>query len=157
MAVLDSRRTISASEIAPQRARELDIAVDISHAEVPPKLLADPDQVRQVLLNFFLNAYQALEERASTDDFSPEIELVSEHRKVGARSYFCLGLRDNGPGVPRDIREKIFDPYFTTRLEGSGLGLSVSARIAETHGGFVDVTDASPGAIFWLCLPEVSQ
>ncbi|TDP63649.1 sensor histidine kinase [Bradymonas sediminis] len=144
-------------ELTAARARELDIAVDISHAEVPPRLLADPDQVRQVLLNFFLNAYQALEERASTDDFSPEIELLSEQRKVGARSYFCLGLRDNGPGVPGDIREKIFDPYFTTRLEGSGLGLSVSARIAETHGGFVDVTDASPGAIFWLCLPEISE
>lgn len=143
-------------ELSSARARALDIQVDLSGAEAPPPILADADQIRQVLLNFFLNAYQALEDRGSRDDFVPRIELVAENRRVGARRYFCVGLKDNGAGVPEEMRDKIFDPYFTTRLEGSGLGLSVSVRIAETHNGFVDVSDASPGAIFWLCLPEVS-
>jgi signal transduction histidine kinase len=144
-------------ELTGARARQLDIDFDDSPAMHSATVLADADQIRQVLLNFFLNAYQAFEDPEFDEDTRPHIELLTERRAVGERRYFCLGVRDNGPGVPDELREKIFDPYFTTRLEGTGLGLSVSSRIAEAHDGFVDVTDASPGAVFWLCLPEVSQ
>lgn len=139
-------------ELTASRARQLGVEVvddlDESAARVP----ADADQVRQVILNFFLNAYQALE-----DVDEPRVVLTSQRRQVGGQRYVCLGVGDNGPGVPEALREKIFEPYFTTRLEGTGLGLSVSSRIAEAHEGFVDVTDASSGAVFWICLPEVSS
>jgi signal transduction histidine kinase len=144
-------------ELTGARARQLDIDVDETPAMHSATVLADADQIRQVLLNFFLNAYHAFEDHEFDEDTRPRIEFLTERRAVGERRYFCVGVRDNGPGVPDELREKIFDPYFTTRLEGTGLGLSVSSRIAEAHDGFVDVTDASPGAIFWLCLPEVSQ
>lgn len=144
-------------ELTAARARALGIDVDVSAARKSATVLADAGQIRQVVLNFFLNAYQVLEDHDFGDGTTPRVELVTEHRQVGERRYFCVGVRDNGPGVPDELRDKIFDPYFTTRTEGTGLGLSVSSRIAEAHEGFVDVTDASPGAIFWLCLPEVSS
>ncbi len=144
-------------ELASTRAHQIGAEIDDSLATATASMVfADADHVRQVVLNFLLNAFQALEDRAAEQDFIPRIELITEHRKTSGHRYFCLGLRDNGIGVPGELRDKIFDPYFTTRLEGSGLGLSVSVRIAEAHDGFIDITDASPGATFWLCLPEVS-
>lgn len=144
-------------DLTAARARHAGVEVDLSATPPDEVVWADADQVRQVILNFFLNAYAALEEHDFDAGVTPRIELVTERRQVGERDYFCLGVRDNGPGVSEELRDRIFDPYFTTRDEGTGLGLGVSSRIAEAHEGFVDVTDADPGATFWLCLPEVSR
>jgi signal transduction histidine kinase len=65
-----------------------------------------------------------------------------------------IRITDNGPGVPHEIRDKIFDPFFTDKDEGSGLGLSIAARIIEEHGGRLDLvpTDGE-GASFIITLP----
>jgi two-component system, NtrC family, sensor histidine kinase HydH len=143
-------------ELTAARAKHLQVDVELAADTAPTTVLADPDQIRQVILNFFLNAYGAIEEHDHDGHYEPEISVIYQRRQVGGRRLFCLGVRDNGPGVAEEVRDKIFDPYFTTRDEGTGLGLSVSSRIAEAHDGFIDVTTASPGATFWLCLPEVS-
>ncbi|MFZ0451689.1 MAG: ATP-binding protein, partial [Desulfatiglandaceae bacterium] len=67
-------------------------------------------------------------------------------------------ISDNGPGIPKRIRQKIFEPFFTTREEGSGLGLSIVARIIEEHGGSVTVdSEEEKGASFIIMLPITSR
>lgn len=139
------------AELTAARARQAGVAIDLDAAR-PATVRADAGQVRQVILNFFLNAYEALEDAGAG---AGRISVVTERRTVGEQGFWCLGVQDDGPGVPAELRDKIFDPYFTTRQEGTGLGLSVSSRIAEAHGGFVDVTSVDGRTTFWLCLPEV--
>lgn len=145
-------------ELARHRAPE---ALAWRVAIKPGELIvwADPDQLQQVVLNLTLNALQALEgtgEVAGDEgagDGAPEVAFVGEVRRVGEREHVCLGVQDNGPGPLVEDVEQLFDPFFTTREQGSGLGLSISSRIAEAHGGFLDVVRDGAHTIFWICLP----
>ncbi len=110
---------------------------------------ADEDQVSQVLLNLTLNAIQASNERGY------DVVYEAQRKVIAGVPHICLGVRDHGPGVPEELEEVIFDPYFTTRDSGSGLGLSVSSRIMEAHGGFLELERHEQGATFWICLPDV--
>ncbi len=106
-------------------------------------------------MNLLLNARQAAEAGDGPD--GAKVSFVAQRRLVGERRYTCLGVRDNGPGIPEQAREEIFNPYYTTRAEGTGLGLTISSRIVERHGGFIDV-DSRPGeTTFWVCLPEAKE
>jgi len=118
---------------------ETDFAADLPPAE------ADPQQLQQVLLNLFGNAVQAMTARA-------DAWLRVEVRADG--DQLVLRVSDNGPGVAAEILPRIFDPFFSTKSDGSGLGLSVSYAIARAHGG--DLRAESPpgsGAVFTLLLP----
>ena len=65
-----------------------------------------------------------------------------------------IRLTDNGPGIPKSIREKVFEPFFTTKEEGSGLGLSIAIRIVEEHGGRLDLSsEEGQGSAFVITLP----
>jgi signal transduction histidine kinase len=64
-----------------------------------------------------------------------------------------LDVADDGPGIPEDIRPRLFEPFATTRKDGNGLGLAVSRRIVERHGGSLALLPASPGATFRIELP----
>lgn len=94
----------------------------------------DPDKVAQVLMNLLLNAIQAM-----PDGGEVRIRLYEVTR--GLRRFACLEVSDTGPGVPVEMRDQIFNPMFTTRADGAGLGLSISARIIEAHGGLIEVSD----------------
>ncbi len=110
-----------------------------------PKVQADPQQIQQVLLNLLKNAVQATTE-------SSELELRVEVRGVG--DQLLVHVTDNGPGIEAEVRERIFDPFFSTKEKGSGLGLSVSYAIAQAHSGDLRV-ESEPGAgtTFTLALP----
>ena len=72
--------------------------------------------------------------------------------------YATIHVSDNGPGVPDDRKEKIFEPFVSTKETGMGLGLAVSRRIIEAHGGTIDVTDnPGGGARFAICLPHIDK
>jgi signal transduction histidine kinase len=71
------------------------------------------------------------------------------------RTYAEILVQDSGPGIPADAVEKIFQPFFTTKATGTGLGLAVVRRIVEGHGGSIEVSRISPGAEFRLRLPLV--
>ena len=113
------------------------------------QVFADPDQATQVLLNLLLNGLEAVEGEGATG----EVRIRFDDRMVGKRPYLCVGIQDSGPGIPEKFLESIFDPYFTTKANGTGLGLSLSSRIMEAHDGFLHV-EPTPGAnTVWACFP----
>jgi signal transduction histidine kinase len=106
---------------------------------------ADAGQLRRALLNLARNAAAAMQ------GLPGEVVLAA---RAGAGAGVRLEVRDRGPGVPAELREKIFAPFFTTREKGTGLGLAFVREIVLDHGGDVSVLDAPDGgAIFRLDLP----
>ena len=118
----------------------------ILSARVEPAELdvyADRDLLEPVILNLLRNAFQA-----TADVIAPRIELTA---RLNRRGNVVIGVSDNGPGVPADIATKIFVPFFTTKKEGSGVGLALARQVMTAHGGFVRVTDGDlGGALFTL-------
>jgi signal transduction histidine kinase len=102
--------------------------VSIEHEMSPglPHVLADPFQLEQVFLNICLNAFQAMGEggRLTVRSRAGDGNVVVE-------------VEDTGPGIPSDLRAHVFKPFFTTKREGNGLGLAISARIVAEHGGHI--------------------
>lgn len=144
-------------ELTEPQARKRDVRVEDEIVDQKLEVRADPGQVSQVVLNVFLNAYQAFDRSGSDGTEAPTVELHSKREPIGDREYVCLGVRDNAGGVPDDVRENMFDPYFTTREEGTGLGLSISSRIIDAYDGFIDVEvdDSAGQSTFWICLPSL--
>ncbi|MCP4633336.1 MAG: GHKL domain-containing protein [candidate division Zixibacteria bacterium] len=107
---------------------------------IEPKELeinADPDLIEQVLLNLVTNAVQALEKIDN-----PIIELIG---KIDYRSRALIQVADNGPGLNEEALEKVFIPFYTTKSEGTGIGLSLSRQIMHLHKGDITVTSQPMG------------
>jgi two-component system sensor histidine kinase HydH len=103
----------------------------------------DPDLMGQVFVGLVANAVAAVE---------PGGEVSLDAKSNGANVE--LAVADSGPGVPPELRRRVFEPFFTTRAEGVGLGLAIARQIVEAHGGVIDVdSSASGGARFWVRLP----
>ena len=104
-----------------------------------------PQDIGRVFLNLVTNACQAIEEKRqqSGDAYDPQLRVSS--RRLGDRAEFCV--HDNGPGIPEEMRERIFEPFVTTKKtgEGTGLGLSLTTDILTRHGGSIRV-DSQEGA-----------
>jgi two-component system sensor histidine kinase PilS (NtrC family) len=114
--------------------------------DVPEALAveADPDQLRQVLWNLCLNAWQAMpgggEIRIEVGAGAAPQEGPGEGRNRGdEEGWVEICVRDAGTGMPPEVLEHVFDPFFTTKTEGSGLGLAIVHRIIEEHGGSIRV------------------
>jgi len=121
------------------------IAVEI---QLPPAGLAvevDPDQIRQVLVNLLTNAAQAMPSGG-------HIRVHAEARQDGSAAR--LRVSDDGPGVPAEVRHRIFEALFTTKAKGSGLGLALCRRIMEAHGGTIELEARPGGASFLLTFPD---
>ena len=101
-----------------------------------PKVNIVPQDIGRVLLNLINNAFQAVHERSKEAD-SEYLPLVTITTKLTANGQQLIAISDNGPGIPPDIKDKIFQPFFTTKPtgEGTGLGLSLSYDIVKAHGG----------------------
>ena len=95
------------------------------------ELTADPDLLEQVLLNLLANSAQALDKTPSG-----KIEMTAQ---LEERGKVIIRVADNGPGIPKDLQEKIFIPFFTTRETGSGIGLSLSRQILHMHHASISV------------------
>ena len=114
-----------------------------------PKLDADKGQVNQVVLNLVENARDAIGSRTGG-------KIVVSTKLGDAGDRALLVVEDNGPGVPSDLKDKVFAPYFTTKHNkgGTGLGLAIVHRIVSDHGGRIQVSDApGGGARFAIELP----
>lgn len=113
-------------------------------ASTLPKILGDPNELEQVIINLISNAKDSMTDRVSEKpDYQPELVIFSRNIENGAE----IIIRDNGKGIPEEIREKIFKPFFTTKEygKGTGLGLSISYNIITKHGAKISV-DSKPGA-----------
>ena len=104
-----------------------------------------PQDLGRVFLNLVTNACQAIEEKRqkSDGDYDPQLRIAS--RRLEEQAEFCI--RDNGPGIPEELRERIFEPFVTTKKtgEGTGLGLSLTTDILTRHGGSIHL-DSEEGA-----------
>ncbi|MBK0403968.1 GHKL domain-containing protein [Adhaeribacter sp. BT258] len=113
--------------------------------ETPIKITADPELIEQVLLNLVKNGVEACENVAE-----PVIEL-SAFSDEKQRDLVRIEVKDNGPGVPEEILDKIFVPFYTTKKQGSGIGLSLSRQIMKLHHGSLQMRSAEPkGTVFSL-------
>jgi nitrogen fixation/metabolism regulation signal transduction histidine kinase len=100
------------------------------------ELTADPELIEQVIINLVINSEQALKEMPD-----PEVSLASY---LDEKGKVVIKVTDNGPGIPEDIAEKIFVPFFTTKKNGSGIGLSLAKQIVRLHRGSIRVS-SKPG------------
>ncbi len=137
-----------------------ELSLDFSPEEDLPDILADPGQIRQVVMNLCVNARDVLGERGEIrvstklleKGFSPA-NLPPENSE---RPWVVLSVQDNGPGMSREVREKIFEPFYSTkeRGKGNGLGLSIVYAVAMRHKGYVDVeSEPGGGSVFHVFLP----
>ncbi len=116
-----------------------------------PDIEVDPSQIQQVILNLVTNADQALQGEGKTG----EILLATDRRKEGEGWVQVISVTDSGPGMGKDIADKCFQPYFSTKGSGSGLGLAVTQRLISDHGGDVRVeSHKGHGTRFEVLLPE---
>ena len=153
-------------ELRPLRIAEVvDRSLELVHHQLPeskvnvvrqytaamPEILADEQLCERVFVNLILNAYQAMEslpegERILRVSVAPE----TARGKAGQ----AVMIEDTGPGVLPEIREQIFNPFFTSKKDGVGLGLSIVAKIVDEHRGWIKLdSDAGRGARFHVFLP----
>ncbi len=137
----------SAIDLVGRTATKHSIEFSSGMVEGEARVRADPGQIRQVLVNLLLNAVQ-FQDRIGT------IDVATATRG----DYFEIAVRDHGPGLPDVPPERLFEPFFTTRAGGTGLGLHVGRRIIASHGGrLIAENAAGGGAIFRLTLPRESR
>jgi two-component system sensor histidine kinase HydH len=128
-----SRSEVSPAELVRNAVSELDTGrIHIDDAPAPPRWSVDPVRFAQVVRNLVENALQA----AATE---VEVHLGLENSRL------IVEVRDHGPGVPASERERIFEPFVTTRTKGVGLGLAIARQVVLLHGGSLAVFDADGG------------
>jgi len=124
------------------------IKLDLKRNERLPEINIDPDQLKEALINLLVNASEAV---------NKEGLIVVEEDSVSTSTSGRLAIirvKDNGPGISLALREQIFQPFFSTKDEGTGLGLTIAMRIVEEHGGHLDLeTPPDGGACFKIMLP----
>ncbi len=125
---------------------KVDIETEFSAAD--PLVLADADQLKQVFVNLVSNAVQAMEDRGG----------AIKVRVWDDDAFVLASVADTGPGMAPEVLEKVFDPFYSTRGGGTGLGLTIVHRIIDQHGGRVEV-DSAPGrgTRFTVALPARSR
>ncbi len=116
---------------------------------------ADKGQLSQVVNNIVINAVQAMPQGGMIHFTAENLKLVESDPPLVPGDYVKLIIRDEGPGIPEIVVERIFDPYFTTKKDGNGLGLATSLGIIKRHGGQITVdTGLHKGTAFIIILPK---
>jgi PAS domain S-box-containing protein len=128
---------------------EFNLATDLAPADI------DSSQIHQVIHNLVLNAVQAMPEGGLVRVEAQNHKLVSRaEAPLPPGDYVRVCVRDQGPGIAPDLLPKIFDPYFTTKLGGNGLGLATAFSIIKRHDGHLTAeSQLGDGAVFYLYLP----
>ena len=130
-------------QLVSQDANSREIQLRFTANDTLPEIQADPDRLTQVLLNLYLNAIQAIGQHGV-------ISVTASESGAGVK----ISVTDSGKGIAADQLDAIFTPYFTTKAEGTGLGLAVVHNIVEQHGGTIQVaSQEGKGSTFTLWLP----
>ena len=148
-----------------------------AHTGIAPKLLmqhnlakdlwpvvADPGQMKQMLLNIFSNAFEAManEEEGtltvSSFNVVKETNWECSFNNIHPQGdYIQIDISNTGPGIPEDIARQIFEPFYTTKSLGRGLGLAAVAGIVQNHGGCVSLSSDAKGTTFHIMLPRAKD
>lgn len=135
-------------QLLKHRLESYNVELRVSRQRNLPEISADPEQLKEVLVNLIENACQAMDEGGSII-IHEEDSFYSSSGRVA-----IIRLSDDGHGIPESIREKVFQPFFSTKEEGTGLGLSIARRIVEEHGGELDfISTEENGTTFIITLP----
>jgi signal transduction histidine kinase len=138
----------NALQLLRHRLESYNVEVKLKRPRPLPEVWADPDQLKEVLVNLLTNACEAMGTGGSIILREGETFLQSIGQVV------TIQVSDNGPGIPESVQDKIFQPFFSTKEEGTGLGLSIAARILGEHGGWLDLESREGlGTTFTLNLP----
>lgn len=131
-----------------QDAEAKNITIEYSRNPQLPAIALDPDRFTQALLNLYLNAIQAINANG----------VLSVSANLIAESEIQIGVKDSGKGINPEDLTNIFNPYFTTKAAGTGLGLTIVQKVVEEHNGKVSVTSSpAQGTQFNLAIPIVHQ
>ncbi len=128
------------------------------YADPLPKLRCDAGKLKRALSELLDNAVSFMPDggaiEISTSSFAGEDTVGSNKALVPGRVYLMIVIRDTGPGVPADMKSQIFNPFYTSRAKGMGLGLSIVKGIVDAHHGLIEETgEAGAGAQFEILLP----
>jgi signal transduction histidine kinase len=123
------------------------VAIECAVPQTLPTVRADRVHLSQVMLNLLMNAIEAV-----SAGKGPQ-RRVSIEAHVGAGSCCEVSVSDSGPGIPADQLDRIFEPFVTAKVNGMGIGLSISRSIVEAHGGKLWAESAGRGATFHFTVP----
>ncbi|MBF0588734.1 MAG: HAMP domain-containing protein [Magnetococcales bacterium] len=127
------------------------VSFDVEKLEPIPLLLFDRGQIKQVITNLLTNALAGIRE-ADDDGQKQHLAITTHLSKNG--DWALIEVADSGRGIPPTERDRVFEPYFTTKKKGSGLGLAIVKKIVEDHGGFIQVLESQwQGALVQVKLP----
>jgi signal transduction histidine kinase len=127
------------------------VVLEKSYEEGLPQVLVDADKLKQVFLNILRNAYEAVEEKGKINIF---LSLLKEQEGSKIRVF----ISDNGSGIPEENRETVFEPFYTTKASGIGLGLPIARKIIEQHRGTIRVKkNAAQGTSFEILIPTEEE
>lgn len=130
-------------QLLSHRLKSYEVEAHVIREAPLPEIMADPEQLKEVLVNLIVNACEAMQQ-------SGMIEI----RERKGEAVVFIDVENNGSGIPETFIEKIFQPFFTTKEDGTGLGLSIATRIIEEHRGHLSVSsDGIRGATFTITLP----
>jgi len=135
-------------QLLKYRIESYGIIIELQRKEKLKPIMADVDQLKEVLSNLILNAFDVMREGG-------HITIIEEMKHVNRpESFAVIRIKDDGPGIPESIQEQIFEPFFSTKEEGSGLGLSIAKRIVEEHDGQIHLRSISgQGTTFEILFP----
>jgi signal transduction histidine kinase len=132
------------AQLAGPEAARHNVIVEFNALSPALPVYVDADLLKQAVLNIVINGVQAMGEAGGT--------LKITARKT--ESAAVLEISDNGPGIPKEIQDKIFNLYFTTKKAGSGIGLAMTYRVLQLHNGALEFqTEANKGTTFRLQVP----
>jgi two-component system sensor kinase FixL len=132
-------------------ARQYGVEVSASSQRGLPAVHADAVQVQQVLLNLVRNALEAITSAQAQE------KLVLVSAKMNDARMVEIEVRDSGPGLDAVSAQKVFEPFYTTKSEGLGIGLALSRSIVDAHGGRLWAEPNQPGGVFRLTLPVAEE
>jgi signal transduction histidine kinase len=147
--LLQMTRDLLASGLA---RRSIDLQIEIGSEE---RVLMDADMMKQALINFIQNAADSMEPGGVV---TLRARSGRENLNGRLRAVVVLDIVDTGHGMPAEVQKRLFDPFFTTKEKGTGLGLTISARIVEKHGGVIQYdTHPGRGTRFSIVLPMAEK